>query len=200
MPSDQQANPSHFIHFLRAFLRNPTRTGAIAPSSAHLARAITEAGCVREAAVVVELGTGTGVITEVIASRLRPGGRVIGVELNPAFVASTRARCPGVTVHHRDATDLRRILDDEGIEHCDAIVSGLPWAAFPAVLQDQLMDAMLTALRPGGRFVTFAYLQGLLLPPGRRFRRLLGRRFNQVGRTGVVWRNLPPAFVYWADK
>jgi len=55
---------------------------------------------------------------------------------------------------------------------------------------------MMTVMGPGGQFVTFAYLQGLLLPPGRRFAALLPNYFNHVSKSRTVWLNLPPAFVY----
>jgi len=51
-------------------------------------------------------------------------------------------------------------------------------------------------MSPNGQFVTFAYLQGLLLPPGRRFVALLPKYFTHVSRSRTVWLNLPPAFVY----
>ena len=78
----------------------------------------------------------------------------------------------------------------------DAVVCGLPWASFPRSLQDEIMDAMLEVLVPDGRFATFAYWQGVVLPPGIRFGRLLKERFRMVERSTTVWRNLPPAFVY----
>jgi phospholipid N-methyltransferase len=78
----------------------------------------------------------------------------------------------------------------------DCIVSGLPWAAFPAALQVKILDEMMLVLKPGGKFVTFAYLHGLPLPPARKFRALLPRYFTSVGKSPVVWLNLPPAFVY----
>ena len=56
----------------------------------------------------------------------------------------------------------------------------------------------ITDVRPGGRFATFAYLQGLLVPPGQKFRRRLDDYFTRVERSRVVWWNLPPAFVYRA--
>jgi phospholipid N-methyltransferase len=55
---------------------------------------------------------------------------------------------------------------------------------------------MMTVLPPGGQFVTFAYLQGLLIPAGRRFGKLLGDYFSEVRKSPTVWRNTPPAFVY----
>jgi phosphatidylethanolamine/phosphatidyl-N-methylethanolamine N-methyltransferase len=80
------------------------------------------------------------------------------------------------------------------------MISGLPWAAFPLALQEEVLDAVVAALRPGGRFTTFAYLQGTLLPAGRRFRRRLDEHFCEVRRSPVVWRNFPPAFVYRCRK
>jgi phosphatidylethanolamine/phosphatidyl-N-methylethanolamine N-methyltransferase len=88
------------------------------------------------------------------------------------------------------------LCDRQGIAQVDCIVSGLPWASFPDDMQTQYLDAMMTVLKPGGQFVTFAYLQGLLLPAGRRFRRKLDHYFSRVDRSRTVWLNLPPAFVY----
>jgi phospholipid N-methyltransferase len=38
------------------------------------------------------------------------------------------------------------------------------------------------------------------MPGGRRFRRLLEANFSRVIATEIVWRNLPPAFVYRCEK
>ena len=62
--------------------------------------------------------------------------------------------------------------------------------------QQEILENVLASLRPGGCFTTFAYLQGLMLPAGRRFRKRLCEIFDKVETTPVVWRNLPPAFVY----
>jgi phosphatidylethanolamine/phosphatidyl-N-methylethanolamine N-methyltransferase len=165
-----------------------------------LAEMITETARIQEAHVVVELGTGTGVFTKAILRKLPSNGRFLGVELDRVFAALTRSRCPGARILRGNAAHLRSHLEAEGLDGCDAIVSGLPWAAFPDSLQECLLDAVVDALYPGGRFATFAYLQGLLLPAGRRFRTKLESRFAEIGTTSIVWRNLPPAFVYWGDK
>jgi phospholipid N-methyltransferase len=55
---------------------------------------------------------------------------------------------------------------------------------------------MMTVLRPGGQFVTFAYLHGLPLPAGRRFANRLPEYFSEISRSRTVWMNLPPALVY----
>ena len=84
--------------------------------------------------------------------------------------------------------------------HFDTIVSGLPWTAFPQSLQEAILDRVLPFLKPGGVMVTFAYAGFHLLPGGRRFRSFLQSRCSTLNTTPVVWRNLPPAFVYAASK
>jgi len=119
--------------------------------------------------------------------------------MNPDFVAAARARCPGALIYHDSAAHSLRHLERHGLRQCDCVICGLPWAAFDESLQDTLLDTLVAILRPGGRFLTFAYLQGLLLPAGRRFRTKLRSRFTHVATTRTVWRNLPPAFVYVAS-
>ena len=78
----------------------------------------------------------------------------------------------------------------------DAATSGKPWAVFPENLQRDLLSALKTVLKPGGQFCTFAYLQGMILPAAQRFRKLLNEELSEVHISRIVWRNLPPAFVY----
>ena len=185
--------------FLKNFIRRPAETGAIFASSRELAGVITEVAQLDGAEVVVELGPGAGVFTEAIVRRIAPGATFLSVEINPEFVEATRARCPGVTVIHDSAVNTHTHLQDLGFDGCDRIICGLPWASFSESLQDEILDAVTGVLRPGGRFVTFAYRQGLLLPSAWRFRRKLENSFLRVTTTRTVWMNVPPAFVYCAE-
>lgn len=185
--------------FLRQFLRHPGKTGAVAPSSEGLAELIADSAGLAEASVIVEWGPGTGVFTEKILQKKRPDALFLAVEMNPEFVSATRTRCPGASIYHDSAANTLHYLERHGQRQCDCVICGLPWAAFDESLQDTLLDTLVAILRPGGRFLTFAYLQGLLLPAGRRFRRKLRSRFTHVATTRTVWRNLPPAFVYVAS-
>ncbi len=55
---------------------------------------------------------------------------------------------------------------------------------------------MIKVMPEGGVFVTFAYLQGLVLPSGKKFKHNLKKYFSHVERSEVVWGNVPPAIVY----
>ena len=185
--------------FLKNFIRRPGETGAIVASSRELANVITDVAQLGGAEMVVEFGPGAGVFTETIARRLDPGTTFLSVEINHEFVEATRARCPGVTVVHDSAVNTHAHLQDLGFNGCDRIICGLPWASFSESVQDEILDTVTRVLRPGGRFVTFAYRQGLLLPAGWRFRKKLENSFLRVTTTRTVWLNVPPAFVYCAE-
>jgi len=187
---------SHRLQFLRAFLRNSGQVGAIAPSSPELASLMTDWLDWDKLQCVVEYGSGTGVFTEAIASRLHQGTRFFAVERDPQLAEISRRRCPEVDVYEDCVSKVPAICRDLGIDRVDAVICGLPWAAFPPELQDQLLEAMFEVLPPGGKFATFAYWQGLLLPAGQRFRKFLKANFSSVEYSPTAWRNLPPAFVY----
>lgn len=48
---------------------------------------------------LLDLGCGTGSMTQALAGRLPPGARVAGVDLSPAMIAIARARAPEIDWH-----------------------------------------------------------------------------------------------------
>jgi phospholipid N-methyltransferase len=189
------------VRFIREAIAAKKSTGAIMPSSRFLADVMTEAAGVSEADVIVEYGPGTGIFTESILQKKQTHAHFIAMEINPEFVLATRDRCPEATVIHDCAQNALQYLQEEGHSHCDTIVSGLPWAVFDEALQDELLDATLKVLRPGGRFVTFAYFISPFLNKGHRFlKQKLPAHFSKVKRTPHIWRNIPPCAVYVAHK
>ncbi|MGC7101925.1 class I SAM-dependent methyltransferase [Amycolatopsis lurida] len=178
------------------FLRHPVLTGAVAPSSRRLAEAMTTGLGLEHARTVVELGPGTGVFTEAILHRLRPGARLVAVELNERLTAPLRARYGRgpVTVVRDSAEALSSHVDGP----VDVVVSGLPWTAMPAARQERILDQVTAVLAPEGRFTTFAYGHTAWTPPARRFAASLRERFAVVTRGPLIWPNLPPAFVHRA--
>jgi phosphatidylethanolamine/phosphatidyl-N-methylethanolamine N-methyltransferase len=188
------------LRFLWTFLRSPVATGAVAPSSPGLARRMVEEAGIETAETVVELGPGTGPFTRAILDRIGPRTFFLAMELNPEFAAGLSQRFPGLTVVNDSAERLPDHLKAHGRAAADTILCGLPWAGFSRDHQERLMGAVVDSLRPGGRFATFAYIHACWLPPGRRLRRLLRSRFSHVERSRIVWRNLPPAFVYRCRK
>ncbi len=181
------------LHFLGEFVREPLKVGAILPSSKALSRVVVESCRIRPADTVVELGPGTGAFTGLILKRLGQRGRLLAVELNETHADILRRRFPKCEVIQDSAERLTTHLDGE---LADCIVSGLAWGSMHPRLQNQIFRAILKSLKPGGQFVAFAYVHAAWFPTSRRFRQRLERHFKQVETTPIVWRNLPPAFVF----
>ena len=186
--------------FIAEFIRNPRTVGAIAESSPGLAELITAPVDWRNAERVVELGSGSGSFTSVIMRKRAPNCRFVAFETNTGFARRTQqivalAGDRGLVVNGAFEHHFESALSFLGGQ-AEAVISGLPWAFFEPTYQDQLLDVVSRLMAPSGQFLTFGYLPSLLLPTGRRIPRRFREVFHEVHRSRVVWRNLPPAFVY----
>ncbi|SEL45896.1 Phospholipid N-methyltransferase [Nonomuraea pusilla] len=182
--------------FMSVALRRQSVVGAIVPSSPALARALTAVVPTSGTPVVVELGPGTGSISEVIRRRLSPGARHLAVEIDPDLAAHLRRTKPWMETIQGDAADLGALLARAGVDRVDAVVSTLPWTLFPGEVQDRILGEIGRALAPAGAFTTVTYLYAVPLAGARSLRRRLRSVFDEVLTTGPVWRNLPPAMTY----
>lgn len=184
--------------FLREWLNDPMAVASVAPSSPALARLmVAEIG--PATGHVVELGPGTGVFTRALLARGVPEEKLILIERAPAFAAMLRVRFPKARVVLGGAEALRRHIAD-GPEP-GAVVSGLPFLAFPASLQLRILCAAFSCLAPRdpktgrGIFVQFTY--GHFPPARTAVAERAGLTATCIGRTV---RNLPPASVYRYER
>jgi len=179
------------------FLRAPTRVATVTASSDALVTALLAPHQLDDSRVVVELGAGTGRVTDALQQRLRGTGRHLAVEINPVLAERLAVRHPAVTVVCADAARLPDVLGEHGVERADAIVSLLPWAAYATAPVPALAAA---ALAPSGTF-TQATLRGFhLLPPAQRQARDLRAAFGSLTGSPTIWGNLPPARVLIARE
>jgi phosphatidylethanolamine/phosphatidyl-N-methylethanolamine N-methyltransferase len=193
-------SPAEYWHFIAAFLRRPLTVGAVAPSSPALARAMVPPVDLKPAKIVVELGAGTGAITQEIRHRIGLGTELAAFELHPDAVERLCKKFPGTHVIHDTAENLRQHLDRLGHRHADCIVSGLPWSMMSDPLQVRILDAVLASLHPEGVFSTMVYLHSKGLPSSTKFKRKLDLRFGRITSSPIVWGNMPPAFVYYCEE
>jgi phosphatidylethanolamine/phosphatidyl-N-methylethanolamine N-methyltransferase len=185
-----------YTKFISEFVCHPKAVGAVAPSSSSLARQLVESVDWPNTAAVVEYGPGTGSITEEILGQLPPTTMFLAIEISSRFAEMLRTRFPGLCICEGSVSAVKDHCAANGVGQVDAIVSGLPWASFSEEDQTDYLNATMQVLRPGGQFITYGYLQGLVLPAGRRFRRKLEDYFSEVLVSKPVWANLPPAFYY----
>lgn len=184
------------LRFLGALMRSPSTVGAIWPSSPALAEEMVRSADLGSARCLLELGPGTGVFTKKIAATLPQGARFAAIERDTSLARQVADRFPQVHVIAGCATEISRHLREASLPSPDAILSGLPWAAFPETLQTRILGEIHHALTPGGTFATFAYYGPHRLKAGRRFSNNLKNVFSSVEKSRVVLANFPPAFVY----
>ena len=175
------------LRFLRALIARPKHIGAVAPSSRALARAIARQIDPMRPGPVLELGPGTGVITNALLEHGVAPGRVTVVEYDPDFAAAIATRFPDVHVIEGDAFDLGRTLGPHRPELFAGIVSGIPLLNFPMPRRLAYMEMLAQRLAPGAALVQFSYgMHAPVVPP----------RGHSVTRAALVWANLPPARVW----
>ncbi len=186
--------------FIKQLLARPGSTGAILPSSEGLSRKMVEFAAPGPDAVIAEFGPGTGVVTNILLNSLRPEQRFFAVEVNEDFARTLKNRFSNLHLHVGCASEVAAFCAKEEVDRVDCVISGLPWAIFPDELQTRILEGMTGVMPAGGVFVTFAYLQGLVMPAGRLFKQKLKKHFSRVENSGVVWKNVPPAIIYRCYK
>lgn len=176
------------LRFIRSWFEKPLAIGAVKPSSKVLARTMAQYVDPNSTGPVIELGPGTGPVTQALVAQGVDPSRLVLVEFNAAFCRLLRARFPQATVVQGDAYGLRRLLDDYLYQPAAAIVSGLPLMTKPARTRLRLIADALNLLAPGAPFVQFTYA---VMPPIPR--KLAGVRAEASER---IWKNMPPARVW----
>jgi phosphatidylethanolamine/phosphatidyl-N-methylethanolamine N-methyltransferase len=176
------------LRFIRSWLDKPLAIGAVTPSGKVLARTMAQYVDPDSEGPIVELGPGTGPVTQALVAKGVDPSRLVLVEFNAAFCRLLRARYPQATVVQGDAYSLRRLLDNFLYQPAAAIVSGLPLMTKPARTRLRLIVDALSLLAPGAPFVQFTYAVVSPLP-----KRLAGIRSEASER---IWLNMPPARVW----
>jgi phosphatidylethanolamine/phosphatidyl-N-methylethanolamine N-methyltransferase len=176
------------VRFIRSWLERPLSTGAVTPSGRVLARTMARYVNPNLSGPVVELGPGTGPVTEALVAEGIEPKRLVLVEFNPTFCQLLRARFPAATVVQGDAYGLRRLLGGLLQQPAAAVVSGLPLVTKPMRQRLRLLRDALELLRPGAPFVQFTYA---VVPPIPK--KLAGVRAEASER---IWKNMPPARVW----
>jgi phosphatidylethanolamine/phosphatidyl-N-methylethanolamine N-methyltransferase len=176
------------VRFIRSWFERPLSTGAVTPSGRLLARTMARYVDREIPGPVIELGPGTGPVTEALIAEGVDPQRLVLVEFNPVFCQLLRKRFPDATVVQGDAYSLRQVLGGIVQGPAAALVSGLPLVTKPMRMRLRLLREAFELLRPGAPFVQFTYA---VMPPIPL--KLTGVRAEASER---IWKNMPPARVW----
>ncbi|TQV83428.1 class I SAM-dependent methyltransferase [Denitrobaculum tricleocarpae] len=177
--------------FFRQWLRNPFSIGAVMPSGRELANAMAEASDSDSGRFVVELGGGTGNITQALLDSGLPAERLIVIERDRRLYRVLAARFPEIRILNMDAVQALEVLNEECHGKVGSVVSGLPLLSMPPEFQEQLLAESFKLLGKNGDFIQFTY--GPVSPVSQRRLGKLGLRAQKVSRARL---NIPPASVW----
>ena len=175
--------------FLQEWFANPQRTGSIAPSSPQLAAAMARWLPANPESFVLELGPGTGAVTQALIKYGLREDRLVAIERNPKMARLLRDKFPRAQIISGDAWHLDDLLRSrrEPIESVGAVISSLPLLNFPPEEAEALTQKIRSVLEPDGNWVQYSYHLGK--------KQVRGSASFQLRASKIVWLNFPPARV-----
>jgi len=187
--------------FVAEAITNFPTVAAISPSSRFLASAMVEPLPMARTRIVVELGAGTGAITRALLGQLPSDGKLLVFEINRRFFDCLRRDIsdPRVVLINSSVENLEFELRQRGFGQVDAVASSLGLSLMPDRKRQALFQQLSPFLHRRSVFTQYQYIHGMQFVNGRLrrldLRPLLERYFRTV-ECRIVWRNLPPAFVF----
>lgn len=175
--------------FLFEYIKNPRVIGAIAPSGKSLAEKMIDNIDFRNLKCVIEYGPGTGVFTEKILARVKSDTIVLLIEINKEFyniLKNQYGHKKNVIIINDSAENIDKILNENGIENVDYIISGLPFASLPSNVSSNILMKTSKIISDNGEFITFQYSTFKL--------NFLKKYFEKINHK-MVLKNMPPAYV-----
>jgi phospholipid N-methyltransferase len=136
-----------------------------------------------------------------LLDQLPPDATLLVFEINPRFfdVLQQSISDPRVILINSSAENLDFELRRRGITKVDAVTSSLGLAFIPEAERQALFQRLAPFLHEKSVLTQYQYIHGLQFVGGRlcrlNLRPLLSRYFGSV-QSRIVWRNLPPAFVF----
>jgi len=149
--------------FFRRWLANPLQMGSIVPSSRALCTRLATHTHYGPDEAVLELGAGTGVISQTLLQAGLPASRLFVVEIVRDMANHLRAELPGAHVIEGDARALPDLIPPEWHGRIGTVVVGIPLVLLPVPEQRRFIDAI-EAVAPGRGFILYSYCVTSPLP------------------------------------
>jgi phospholipid N-methyltransferase len=172
------------LNFLKAFIINPRATGSILPSSKRLAKLMVSFDEIDKKRLTIELGPGTGVVTQALLDAGVPAKQLVAIEYSPHMVEALTRKFPEIKIINGNAAQLSDLLKNE-MRQVGTVISGLPLRSLPKEMRESILDEIYKILTHGGHYIQFTY----------DFRKKRGfyPEIYHLKKSKIVWRNIPPA-------
>lgn len=182
------------LQFLQAFLKNPLKVGAIAPSSPELAAEMLDGIEPDDDNIVLELGVGTGAITKFLRDAIPSKGSYLGIELDPDLVGPLNKNFPDMNIICGSAADAYALHKESGLGKVRYVVCCLPFVSLPKEISESVLAEIEKFMDEGCELRLFQYAHGYFLPPAVKLREFLKNRYGKSRRSPLILKNVPPAF------
>lgn len=146
--------------FLKRFIQRPMQVASVVPSSQTLIRKVASKMDLRGPRTIVEFGAGEGCHTREIQQRMHAHSKLLLFELDPELAEHLSAQFaadPRITVLHANALDLPMRLAEQGLVHCDYVVSGIPFSILEPGAKRTLLQRVYDCLAPASHAAFIIY-------------------------------------------
>lgn len=165
-------------------------TGAVAFSSGTLVKRMLKTVNFSDAEIIIELGAGSGCITELLEKRINPSTTLLVFEVNEMFckMLSQKFNAPNIYIINDSAENLEsHLYKIAGIKKADIVISSLPFSIIEEATRNNIISTIKHVLKPHSLYIQYGYNK-------KKYNEILCR-FQNI-KTSFVLGNLPPAYIF----
>ena len=181
------------VAFFKEAVKNFKTSGTIIPSSRFLVKRILNSINFTNSKLIVEFGSGNGIITKEILKKIEPSTTLICFEINEVFYNDLKKiKHKQLIVLNASAENIQEEIEKFGFKQVDNFISSLPLTMLPKEVSQRIIENSYDVLNDKGLFVQFQYSTQFL----KQFKAV----FNRKVRLDFEPLNIPPAFLYVCEK
>ena len=179
------------IQFLQAFLKNPLKVGAIAPSSSELAQKMMQDISPNENEIILELGVGTGAITNFLREIVPNKESYLGIELDKDLVKSLKRKFPELKIIRGNACEVFSLHQRTNLGKVGYIISCLPFVSIPNEIGEIILREIDKFMAAGCVFRTIQYAHGYYMPSAIKLREYMEHRYGKAKKKPTRHKKCP---------
>ena len=181
------------LTFFKEAIKSFKTSGTVTPSSRFLVKRILSKIDFKKSNLIVEYGSGNGIITKEIIKKITPLTTLVCFEINEVFYNELKKiNHKQLIVLNSSAENIEQEIKKLGYDKVDNFISSLPLTMLPKELAITIIENSHNVLKEKGRFVQFQYSTQFLKPFKLIFNKKVTLDFEPL--------NLPPAFLYLFEK
>ena len=177
---------------MKSFIKDK-QVGDIFPSSKLVVKKIIEKIDFKKAKIIVEYGSGKGVITKKLLDTMHDDAFLFVCETNEIFINKLlQIKDKRLIIINADAENAKLVLKNRyKTESVDYIVSTIPFTFLDRRTRRRIIYRTFTLLNEKGRFITYQYTWFIF--------HLINRKFKKANWK-LVLLNIPPAIIFEGIK